>query len=372
MKLIQIKNSHPVLPIMQGGMGVGVSLSSLAGAVAKEGGIGIISSAQIGYQEPDFATNTAEANLRALQKHIRRAKEISGGNGLVGVNVMHALTNYKEHVETAAKAGADVIVCGAGLAIDLPALVVGTSAAIAPIVSSKKAASLLFRSWSKKYHRLPDFLVIEGPKAGGHLGFSKEELSSLDTIPFEDEVRSIVAYVQEVSENAGTSIPVFLAGGIRDRKAAEHAFSLGVDGIQVASRFVATEECDASPAYKEAYLHAKPEQIHIIQSPVGMPGRALENEFLKKISQERIPVKKCYHCIRNCNPAEIPYCITKALIDAVEGDVEHGLIFCGAEVGSIHEITTVKKVMEELLGTKLPVTSRNDIHDFVQTIRKVI
>lgn len=372
MEQIQIKHFSPVLPIMQGGMGVGVSLSSLAGAVAKEGGIGIISSAQIGFLEPDFTTNTAEANLRALRKHILRAKEISGGNGLVGVNVMHALAHYKEHVHTAASAGADLIVCGAGLAMDLPELVADTQTAIAPIVSSKKAASLFCRSWQKKYHRFPDLLVIEGPMAGGHLGFSREELIYPSDIPFDAEVRAIVSYIRELEASNDIHIPIFLAGGISDREDAMHAFSLGVDGIQVASRFVTTVECDASPAYKEAYLHASPEQIRIIQSPVGMPGRALENEFLREINRERIPVTKCYHCIRNCHPKEIPYCITKALIDAVTGDVEHGLIFCGGKVGSIHEIQTVKDVMAELLDLPRSKVTRSDIRDFAQNIRKVI
>ncbi len=350
MKQIQIRHFPPVLPLMQGGMGVGVSLSSLAGAVAKEGGIGIISSAQIGFDEPDFATNTANANLRALKKHILRAKEISCGNGLIGVNVMHALAHYKDHVAAAAATGADVIVCGAGLATDLPSLVAGTSAAIAPIVSSQKAASLLCRNWQKKYDRLPDFLVVEGPLAGGHLGFSKEALASPHDIPFDAEVRSIVAFIREVEGDSGSRIPIFLGGGISSQADAAHAFSLGVDGIQVASRFVTTEECDAAPAYKEAYLRATPDQIRIIQSPVGMPGRALENHFLKQIGAQRIPVQKCYQCIRGCNPANIPYCITKALIDAVRGDVENGLIFCGRNVGDLHKITTVKAVLEDLLA----------------------
>ena len=350
MKFIKLRNKKPVLPIMQGGMGVGVSRSSLAGAVAKEGGIGIISTAQIGYDEPDFETDTADCNLRAIEKHIRLAKEKANGNGLVGVNVMHALQHYKDHVMTAARAGADLIVCGAGLATDLPDLVVGTDAAIAPIVSSRKASELIVRMWQKKYNRIPDLIVIEGPLAGGHLGFKREQLDELDTLDYDAEIRSILEYVRTFGKENGCYIPVFVGGGIMNQEDADHIFSLGADGIQVATRFVATWECDASPNYKQAYVNAKKEDITIIKSPVGMPGRALNNAFIKRTLTEPVSIRKCFRCIKNCNPTQIPYCITKALIDAVNGDVENGLVFCGGRVDEIHEITTVRNVIDELLS----------------------
>jgi len=349
MRFVKIGKNKPVLPLIQGGMGVGVSLSSLAGAVAKEGAIGIISTAQIGFQEPEFAQNVEQANLQAIEKHIKRAKEIAGGNGLVGVNVMHALQHYREHVMAAAKAGADVIICGAGLPTDLPELVEGTQAAIAPIVSSKKAAELIVRMWTKKYNRLPDFFVVEGPKAGGHLGFKPEQLEQLDILDYDKEIREIVSYVRQVGREYRRYIPVFVGGGISTNRDVMHAFSLGADGVQVATRFVATQECDASLAYKQAYVNASADDVQIIKSPVGMPGRALRNAFVKRTMEEKLPISRCYRCIKNCNPAQIPYCITKALIDAVLGDVENGLVFCGADVGEIKEITTVKDVINELL-----------------------
>ena len=349
MRFVKIRNHKPVLPMIQGGMGVGVSRSSLAGAVAKEGGIGIISTAQIGYDLPEFDTNVEQANLQAIEKHIRLAKEIAHGNGLVGVNVMHALQHYREHVMAAARAGADVIICGAGLPTDLPELVEGTDAAIAPIVSGKKAAELIVRMWTKKYNRLPDFFVVEGPKAGGHLGFKPEQLEDIDALNYDAEIREVVKYARQVGREYHTYIPVFVGGGISTSTDVNHVFALGADGVQVATRFVTTKECDASLAYKQAYVNATPEDVRIIKSPVGMPGRALYNDFVKKTLEEKLPISKCYRCIKNCNPTQIPYCITKALIDAVQGDVENGLVFCGADVGAIHEITTVKAVIDELL-----------------------
>lgn len=338
------------VPLIQGGMGVGVSLSGLAGAVAAEGGIGIISTAQIGFAEPDFENHEEECNLRGIRKHIQRAKEIAGGEGMVGVNVMVALQHYKEHVREAVRAGADVVICGAGLPMDLPELVKGSLTKIAPVVSSKRAIALLLKSWDKKYRRVPDFIVVEGPEAGGHLGFSKEQLSNTEKPDFAMELKEIIGEKKKYEEKYRTDIPVFMAGGVWDAADAEKICSLGADGIQAATRFVATEECDASEAYKMAYVHAKPEEIKIIKSPVGMPGRALENELLREV-EEKNPVKisHCYHCIKNCHPAQIPYCITKALVAAVKGDVEHGLVFCGSNVGRIQKIETVHEVVQDLM-----------------------
>ena len=268
-------------PIIQGGMGVGVSRSSLAGAVAAEGGIGIISTAQIGYDEEGFEKDQAGCNRIAIKKHIKRAKEIAGGKGLVGVNIMVALKHYKEHVQEAVKAGADVIISGAGLPMDLPKLVGENVTKIAPIVSSKRAAQLILKMWAHRYNRTADFIVVEGPKAGGHLGFSKEQLQDIDKLDYDQEIRDIIECKKDYEEKFQRKIPVIVAGGIFDRKDIEHVMKLGADGVQIASRFVATEECDASDAYKQAYIQAEKKNIQIIQSPVGMPGRALRNEISK-------------------------------------------------------------------------------------------
>ena len=335
-------------PIIQGGMGVGVSRSSLAGAVAAEGGIGIISTAQIGYDEEGFEKDQAGCNRIAIKKHIKRAKEIAGGKGLVGVNIMVALKHYKEHVQEAVKAGADVIISGAGLPMDLPKLVGENVTKIAPIVSSKRAAQLILKMWAHRYNRTADFIVVEGPKAGGHLGFSKEQLQDIDKLDYDQEIRDIIECKKDYEEKFQRKIPVIVAGGIFDRKDIEHEMKLGADGVQIASRFVATEECDASDAYKQAYIQAEKKNIQIIQSPVGMPGRALRNEFIKGLETARKPITKCYNCLEKCDPRTVPYCITKALIEAVQGNVENGLIFCGENVDRIHEMTTVHDLMNEL------------------------
>ena len=335
-------------PIIQGGMGVGVSRSSLAGAVAAEGGIGIISTAQIGYDEEGFEKDQAGCNRIAIKKHIKRAKEIAGGKGLVGVNIMVALKHYKEHVQEAVKAGADVIISGAGLPMDLPKLVGNNKTKIAPIVSSRRATQLILKMWAHRYNRTADFIVVEGPKAGGHLGFSQEQLQDVPAIDFDDEVKEIVACKKEYEQKFDTEIPVIVAGGIFDENDIAHALDLGADGVQIASRFVATKECDASEAYKEAYINATEEDVNIIQSPVGMPGRALYNKFIKNMEKARLPISKCYNCLEKCNPQKVPYCITRALIDAVRGDVDNGLVFCGANVGRIHEMTTVHQLMKDL------------------------
>lgn len=352
-KSLKIEGLQEVYPIIQGGMGVGVSRSNLAGHVAKEGGIGIISTAQIGYDEPDFQRNPIETNLKAIEKHIVKAKEIANGNGLVGVNIMVATKQYPEYVEAAAKAGADVIISGAGLPVDLPKYVEGYKSKIAPIVSSVKAAKVILKMWDKKYKRVPDFLVIEGPKAGGHLGFAKEQLDDIEHLNYEDEIKAIIKQKKEYEEKYEKNIPVITAGGIFDYQDICHQLDLGADGVQIATRFVVTKECDASEAYKQAYIDAKEEDVKIVISPVGMPGRAIENAFIKQVkTEQRVPVKGCFHCLEKCNPKETPYCITNALVNAVKGDLEHGLIFCGAEVDRLHSMSTVHALMMELTGQK--------------------
>lgn len=348
MKKLVIGNKIANIPIIQGGMGVGVSRSKLAGAVAAAGAVGIISSAQIGYDQDDFLTDHKFANKRALIEHIKEAKAQSNG-GLVGVNVMTALKDYEEHVRTAAQAGADVVICGAGLPTNLPELVAGTDTKFAPIVSSAKAASLLLRRWEKTYNTTADFIVIEGPMAGGHLGFSREDVEMYRTTNanYDEEIVKIIETVKPFEEKFGRHIPIIVAGGIFDKNDIQHALSLGADGVQMASRFVATKECDASDAYKQAYITAREDDVVITQSPVGMPGRAIKNKFIENIGKEKTPIR-CLGCLAKCNPAEIPYCITAALIKAVTGDVENGLLFAGENVSRIDKITTVEELIKEL------------------------
>lgn len=364
---LRIGNVAAKVPIIQGGMGVGISLGNLAGAVAKEGGIGIISSAQIGYREPDFEQNPKECNLRAIKTEYEKARSIAP-DGVIGFNIMVALQHYGEYVRAAAEAGADLIISGAGLPTDLPKYVAGTSAKIVPIVSSVKSANVILKYWDKKYSRTADMVVIEGPKAGGHLGFSREQLlfytgeGSSDTASdsqgmsatYEEEILKIREAVQSYAEKYGMEIPVVAAGGIDTAAEMERIMKLGVQGVQVATRFVTTVECDADERYKMAYINAKKEDIQIVKSPVGMPGRAIRNSFLSRVMNgERTAPKKCLGCLRKCNPGEIPYCITDALIHAAKGEVEDALLFCGANAYKAERIETVKDVMDSFLNSPM-------------------
>lgn len=347
MKPLIIGDLKARVPIIQGGMGVGVSRWRLAGSVAREGGVGIISTAQIGYDEPDFENKQIPTNLKAIKKHIDLARGIAKG-GIVGVNIMVATKQYDSYIKAACEAGADVIISGAGLPIKLPELVKGYNIKIAPIVSSLRAASVILRMWDRKYKRTADFIIVEGPKAGGHLGFTKEQLED-KKFDFDTDIKNIVNHIKEYENKYKVKIPVIVAGGIFDRDDIKHVFELGADGVQISTRFVVTKECDASEGFKRAYLNAAKEDIEVISSPVGMPGRAILTPFIKKVAQGNVPVGKCFNCLENCNPKEIPYCITKALIEAVKGNIDKGLVFCGENAYRLDKMTTVKEIFEELM-----------------------
>ena len=338
------------IPVVQGGMGVGVSLSKLAGAVARHGGVGIISTAQIGFREPGYLEKPIETNIKAIKSEIEKARAIADG-GIIGVNIMYATQKYEEYVAAAVEAGVDLIITGAGLPMNLPELVAGSKTKIAPIVSSKKAYDVLAKYWKIKYNKTPDMVVIEGPKAGGHLGFSLEEIKHFVGLGkdepdsnYDDVISEIIESVRQSSE---TRIPVIVAGGIYDRKDLDHYLALGADGVQIATRFVTTQECDASPEYKNTYINAKKEDIVIVKSPVGMPGRAIRNKFIERVEAGERLISRCKQCVKSCKPAETPYCITDALINAVEGRVNDGLLFCGANAYRAERIETVAQIMEE-------------------------
>lgn len=343
---LKIGNLVARLPIIQGGMGVGVSLSGLASAVTNAGGIGIISSAQIGFKENDFDKNPLEANLRALKKHIKLAKE-KCNNGIIGVNVMVATKEYAEYIKTAVESGIDLIISGAGMPTMLPKLTKGYNVKIAPIVSSLKAAKVILKLWDKHDNVTPDMIVVEGPKAGGHLGFKKDEIETANE-SFDNTIVDIVNHVKEYEEKYEKKIPVIVAGGIFDGSDIAKYLNLGASGVQMATRFVATHECDASLEFKKAYVNAGKDEVGIVSSPVGMPGRAILNPFVNKTKEGPIKVDKCFRCLTPCDPKTTPYCITKALINSVNGDIDNGLIFCGENVSKIKEITSVKSLMTEL------------------------
>lgn len=348
MEGIKVGNKQSKYPIIQGGMGVGVSLHKLAGAVSKEGGIGIISTANIGYQEEDFNINPMKANLRAIGKEIKMARKIAGDDKILGVNIMVALNHYKEIVKECVKNKIDLIISGAGIPKELPEYVKGSNTKIAPIVSSLRCCKLIVKHWIKKYNYIPDMIVIEGPEAGGHLGFKKEELEEHAKPKLEDITKEIVAYMKEIEKENGKKIPVIAAGGIWDNQDIQKFLDIGATGVQMATRFVTTYECDASEEFKKAYIQAEQKDIKIINSPVGMPGRAIYNQFIKQNEKEKTKIQKCYQCIKTCNIVDAPYCITKALVNAVRGNMEKALVFCGSNVGKVNKLVSVQELMQEL------------------------
>lgn len=332
------------LPIIQGGMGVGISLNKLASAVANEGGIGIISGVQIGFRDPDFIKNPLSSNLKALESEIKQAK-IKAPNGVIGVNFMVAMENYNELVKKAVECKVDLIISGAGLPLELPNLVKGSDTKIAPIVSSSKAAALICKVWDRKNNLSPDLIIVEGPLAGGHLGFTKEELQSKEAATLDDILLDVIKVVKPYEKKYKKNIAIIAAGGIYDGEDVKRLLKLGANGVQVGTKFITTYECDAHDSYKLAYLKAKKDDIDLVTSPVGMPGRAIINNLIRRDEYN----KHClYRCLQSCRPKEIPYCISKALFDAANGDVNNGLLFCGAHGYKANKLQSVKEVMDEL------------------------
>lgn len=336
------------IPIIQGGMGIGVSRSGLAAAVANCGGVGVISGVHIGFDEPDFESNPKEANIRALRKHIRRAKELSP-NGVIGLNLLAVIADYDEYVAVAVEEKIDLLISGAGLPLHLPKLVEGSATKIAPIVSSAKAAQLIAKTWDKKYGRIPDLVILEGPLAGGHLGFSPEQLEELEKFELKTLLSEVLDALKPFEEKYEKSIPVVGAGGIFSGEDIRACIEAGAAGVQMATRFVATVECDADPNFKLAYVHAKEEDLQLVKSPVGLPGRALRNAFVRQLADEKQKIHRCHRCLKPCNPGDSPYCISRALINAVTGHIEEGLIFSGSNSYRIDKILPVKELMEELI-----------------------
>ena len=334
------------LPIVQGGMGVGISLSGLASAVAETGGIGIISGVQIGFREPDFEKDPVAANLRAIGTELQKAREKSP-HGIIGFNFMSVMNHYGLYVREAVRCGADLIVSGAGLPFSLPELTKGSSTKIVPIVSSARACKLIVSKWLRQ-GRLPDAVVVEGPLAGGHLGFKYQDMTDSTFPPLEDCVAEVRDYLQTVEQAHSVRIPIIAGGGIASHADVCRMLALGASGVQVGTRFVATEECDACPEFKQAYLNARREDIRIIKSPVGLAARAISTPFLQRVEADHLPPARCYGCMEAGSPATTKYCISRALFDAANDG--SGLIFCGAGAAELHELTTVPRLMDELAG----------------------
>ena len=348
---LQIGDLAASIPIIQGGMGVGISLSSLASAVANEGGIGVIASAMIGMLEPDFAKDPGEANVRALRKEIQKARGLTAG--IIGVNIMVAVTDYDNLVEVAFDEGADIVFLGAGIArkpktLSLDSLTNGTTK-VAIIVSSARAVNIIFQYWGKKYNHVPDAVVVEGPLAGGHLGFKREQIDNPDYC-LERILPEVISTIKPYEQRFAKSIPVIAAGGIYTGADIFKFTELGAQGVQMATRFVATHECDASIAFKETYLECKPEDLIIIDSPVGLPGRAIKSRFLEEVSAgARKPFKCPWKCLKTCKLEDSPYCIALALINAKRGNLRNGFAFAGANAHRVDKIVSVKELVRTLL-----------------------
>ncbi|HBQ64509.1 MAG TPA: nitronate monooxygenase [Clostridiales bacterium] len=336
------------IPIVQGGMGIGISLSKLASAVANAGGIGTISGILLGHSEPDYKTNFVGANIRALRNEIKKARKLSP-KGILAANFLVAMNHYDEIVGAAVDEGIDIVVSGAGLPTNLPALVKESRTRIAPIVSSGKAADVLSRLWDRNYGKTADMVIVEGPEAGGHLGFTEESLVRHENKKLVDLVRDVIRVLAPFREKYRKEIPVIAAGGIFTGKDIAEQLEAGASGVQMATRFVATEECDAAPEFKQAYLDAKQEDIVILRSPVGMPGRALNNRFIKETTAKQEVITRCNQCIRGCNPKSAPYCISKALVRSMEGNVKDGLVFVGSNAHRVTRIETVRNLINHLV-----------------------
>jgi nitronate monooxygenase len=339
------------IPIIQGGMGVKVSTAPLAAAVADCGGAGTIASVGLGYGTEENETNFLKASREGLEREIRHARELT--RGVVGINIMMAASNYADLARTGVREKTDFIISGAGLPLRLPEYAGESATKLIPVVSSARAANIIIRTWRKRYDRLPDAIVVEGPLAGGHLGFRPEHLHPYGDSGnvLEQLVAGVLKVAAEYEGTSGRQIPVIAAGGIFNGKDVARFLRLGAAGVQVATRFVATHECTVPDTFKNLYLAAGKDDLVIIPSPVGMPGRAIKTKFIDRIMRgERIPFKCNYRCLRACDPRTASYCIARAMFNAVGGDIDNAVVFAGSNVTRVNKIVSVKELLDEIVG----------------------
>lgn len=348
MKKLNIGNLSISVPIVQGGMGVGISLSGLASAVANEGGVGVISSAGLGLLYRNLSKDYIQASIMGLKEELRKAREKT--KGVIGVNVMVAMSNFTDMVKTAITEKADIIFSGAGLPLNLPSFLQKDSVTkLVPIVSSARAARVIAEKWHSLYDYLPDAFVVEGPKAGGHLGFKDEQIND-EHFSLEHILPEVIDEVQGMGARYGKEIPVIVAGGIYTGEDIKRFMDMGASGVQMGTRFVTTEECDASDVFKQTYIEAKQEDIQIIKSPVGMPGRAIFSKFIQKVKEGQKQPKTCIcKCIKTCDISKSPYCIIAALYNAFKGNMDNGYAFAGANAFRATKIVSVKETFRSLL-----------------------
>jgi NAD(P)H-dependent flavin oxidoreductase YrpB (nitropropane dioxygenase family) len=335
-------------PIIQGGMGVRISGVRLASAVSNEGALGVVASVGTGEDWPDRSLTYAARSYVSLRDMLQHTKALTPNP--IAVNIMCALTNYDDLVRAADEEAVAAIISGAGLPLHLPALVTHRRIKLIPIVSSGRAADLLCRSWWKRHHRLPDALIVEGPLAGGHLGFSMDDVATAH-IPLEALVRDVLSVAAGYTQVHGLAIPVIAAGGVFTGRDMARLLQLGASGVQLGTRFVCTDECDASVQYKEAYLRCRPEDILVMQSPLKLPLRVIRNRFVERLLRgERMPFRCPYRCLATCEPATSPYCIAQALVNAYRGDMDAGFATCGATAYRIDRIVSVRDLIQELVA----------------------
>lgn len=350
-KPLKIGKYEVLYPVIQGGMGVRISGGTLAGNVAKCGGIGLVAAAGIALNSDHFnGSNYLQAEPAAFRDELAKAYRIAP-DGIIGVNVMVALADFETLVAAAIEGGAKVIVCGAGLPMTLPGLTAhAPDVALVPIVSSLRAAQLIAKKWDKGYNRLPDAVVVEDPDtAGGHLG---EKLENIGNGSY-DQYATVRAVKDFFRTEYGREIPIIAAGGVWDRADLLHALDQGADGVQMASRFVCTEECDADINFKQAYIDCRKEDIGLIMSPAGLPGRAILTHQEDVVLYDEIHATPCGNgCLKKCTYKESGdrFCIVKSLDRAQRGDVETGLVFCGTNAWRAERISTVQEVFDELFG----------------------
>jgi len=336
-------------------MGVRVSTSSLASAVANCGAAGTIASVGLFPDTDENREDVPASSRRHLVNEIKRARTLT--DGVVGVNIMVALSNYEDLVRASAAEGTDFVVSGAGVPLSLPEYTEGLSTKLIPLIASARGANVILKTWKRRYNRCPDAIVVEGPLSGGHIaGYSLEELKALkgnmSREPIlETEVKKILELVAEYEKDCGVKIPVIAAGGIFDGKDIAKFLKLGAEGLQIGTRFIATNECSAADNFKQLYVDSKEEDLVYIQSPVGLPAKVIRTKFLEDILRgERKDFNCDYQCLRTCNPSTAQYCIAKALIDAVDGNLEHAIAFASSNVSRITKIIPVQELIDELVS----------------------
>lgn len=348
LKPLTINGKTIKFPIIQGGMGIRISLNKLAKACMNSGIIATISAAQVGFLKKGFKKDPLNTNFEALKEEIKSIRD-KNPEGVLGVNLMHAVNDYDKYAKFLSEQDIDFIISGAGLPVDLPEYIKDSNVKGAFIVSSGRAARLLLRKWDRGYQYMPEFIVCEGPDAGGHLGFSKEDFEAGNVKSLEEIIRETKEVVLPFEEKYGRHIPIIAAGGIHDGHDMAKMIEAGSDGVQIATRFIATDECDASDEYKQMIVDAKEEDIVRVASPAGLPGRAVKNFLTKQLEKANLKINYCVDCLKTCKKQGIPYCITEQLGNSANGD-NKGLIFTGAKAHLIKKIESVDEIVKRIIA----------------------